>query len=155
MVVDTYLIHHLHNGNGAALLHQIFCGFGANQTAADDSAVAAEFEINVDNTQQITPLPIITASTGQLPNGMALTKVILHTGRTHQIRVQSAAIGCPVYGDMRYGGEKAKKGFLALWATSLAFTHPVSKERLVFKIEPPKDNNPWNLFDVSKEIEFF
>ncbi len=91
----------------------------------------------------------------QKVNGMALTKVILHTGRTHQIRVQSAAIGCPVYGDMRYGGDKAKKGFLALWATSLAFTHPVSKERLVFKIEPPKENNPWNLFDVSKEIEFF
>ena len=91
----------------------------------------------------------------QKAQGMALTKVILHTGRTHQIRVQSAAIGCPVYGDMRYGGEKAKKGFLALWATSLAFTHPVSKERLVFKIEPPKDNTPWNLFDVSKEIELF
>ena len=91
----------------------------------------------------------------QKVNGMALTKVILHTGRTHQIRVQSATIGCPVYGDMRYGGEKAKKGFLALWATSLAFTHPVSQERLVFKIEPPKENTPWNLFDVSKEIEFF
>ena len=91
----------------------------------------------------------------QKVNGMALTKVILHTGRTHQIRVQSATIGCPVYGDMRYGGEKAKKGFLALWATSLAFTHPVSKERLVFKIEPPKENTTWNLFDVSKEIEFF
>ena len=91
----------------------------------------------------------------QKAQGMALTKVILHTGRTHQIRVQSAAIGCPVYGDMRYGGDKAKKGFLALWATSLAFTHPVSKERLVFKIEPPKDNTPWNLFDVSKEIELF
>ena len=91
----------------------------------------------------------------QKANGLALTKVILHTGRTHQIRVQSAAIGCPVFGDMRYGGEKARKGFLALWATSLAFTHPVSKERLVFKIEPPKENAPWNLFDVSKEIEFF
>ncbi len=91
----------------------------------------------------------------QKTNGLALTKVILHTGRTHQIRVQSAAIGCPVYGDMRYGGENARKGYLALWATSLAFTHPVSKERLVFKIEPPKENTPWNLFDVSKEIEFF
>ncbi len=91
----------------------------------------------------------------QKASGLALTKVILHTGRTHQIRVQSAAIGCPVYGDMRYGGENARKGYLALWATSLAFTHPVSKERLVFKIEPPKENVPWNLFDVSKEIEFF
>lgn len=91
----------------------------------------------------------------QKNNGLALAKVTLHTGRTHQIRVQSSAIGCPVYGDMRYGGEKARKGNLALWATSLAFTHPVSKERLVFKIEPPKENNPWSQFDVAKEIEWF
>jgi 23S rRNA pseudouridine1911/1915/1917 synthase len=88
-------------------------------------------------------------------DGLPLADIRLHTGRSHQIRVQMSTIGTPVYGDMRYGGEKAKKGFLALWATSLAFTHPVSKERLVFKIEPPKENTPWNLFDVSKEIESF
>ena len=87
--------------------------------------------------------------------GVSLAKVILHTGRTHQIRVQMSAIGTPVYGDMRYGGEKARKGNLSLWATSLAFTHPVSKERLVFKIEPPKENAPWSAFDIAKEIEFF
>ena len=91
----------------------------------------------------------------QTEKNLALAKVILHTGRTHQIRVQMSAIGCPVYGDMRYGGEKAVKGKLALWATSLAFTHPVSKERLVFKIEPPAENMPWNLFDIEKEIESF
>lgn len=91
----------------------------------------------------------------QEQKGLALTKVILHTGRTHQIRVQMSAIGCPLFGDMRYGGENAQKGYLALWATSLAFTHPVSKERLVFKIEPPKENSPWSLFDVQKEIDFF
>lgn len=91
----------------------------------------------------------------QTEKNLALAKVILHTGRTHQIRVQMSAIGCPVYGDMRYGGEKAVKGNLALWATSLAFTHPVSKERLVFKIEPPIENSPWDLFDIEKEIERF
>lgn len=91
----------------------------------------------------------------QTEKGLALAKVILHTGRTHQIRVQTAAIGCPVFGDMRYGGEKAVKGNLALWATSLSFTHPVSKERLVFKVEPPVDKAPWNIFEISKEIEMF
>ncbi len=91
----------------------------------------------------------------QTAKGLALAKVILHTGRTHQIRVQTAAIGCPVFGDMRYGGEKAVKGNLALWATSLSFTHPVSKERLVFKVEPPVDKAPWNIFEISKEIEMF
>lgn len=79
-------------------------------------------------------------------DGLAFTEVRLHTGRSHQIRVQMQAIGCPVYGDMRYGGEKAKKGYLALWAFYLAFTHPVSKERMVFRVEPPKDIAPWTEF---------
>lgn len=80
--------------------------------------------------------------------GLSLALVTLHTGRTHQIRVQMSHNGTPVFGDMRYGGENAKKGNIALWATTLAFTHPVSKERLVFKIEPPKEILPWKLFDV-------
>lgn len=42
---------------------------------------------------------------------ISLAEVRLHTGRSHQIRVQMNAIGTPVYGDMRYGGEKAKKAF--------------------------------------------
>jgi len=91
----------------------------------------------------------------QKEKGLSLVKVVLHTGRTHQIRVQMAAIGCPVYGDMRYGGEKAVKGNLALWATELAFTHPVSGQRLVFKIEPPVDKSPWNIFNTEKFIDKF
>ena len=65
------------------------------------------------------------------------------------------AIGCPLYGDMRYGGENAKKGKLALWATSLTFSHPVSKERLCFKIEPPKDLAPWKIFDTEKAVDIY
>lgn len=78
--------------------------------------------------------------------GLSLAEITLHTGRTHQIRVQTAAINCPVYGDMRYGGEKAVKGRLALWAYSLRFSHPTTGEALRFMIEPPKDENPWKLF---------
>ncbi len=78
--------------------------------------------------------------------GLCLADITLHTGRTHQIRVQTAAINCPVYGDMRYGGEKAVKGKLALWAYSLRFSHPVTGEALRFIIEPPKEENPWKLF---------
>jgi 23S rRNA pseudouridine1911/1915/1917 synthase len=85
-------------------------------------------------------------------NDLSLAEVRLHTGRSHQIRVQMNAIGCPVYGDMRYGGEKAKKGYLALWAYYLAFTHPVTKERMVFRVQPPKENNPWNLFNTEKSV---
>lgn len=84
--------------------------------------------------------------------GLSLADVRLHTGRSHQIRVQMAGINCPVYGDMRYGGEKAKKGKLALWAYYLAFSHPVSKERMVFRVEPPHDETPWKLFDTEKAV---
>ena len=83
---------------------------------------------------------------------LALVDVRLHTGRSHQIRVQMNAIGTPVYGDMRYGGEKAKKGYLALWAYYLSFTHPVSKERMVFRVQPPKENIPWNKFDTERAV---
>ena len=72
-------------------------------------------------------------------NGLSLAEVNLHTGRTHQIRVQFAAINTPVYGDMRYGGEKAKKGKLALWAYSLRFVHPVTREALRFIALPPEE----------------
>ena len=80
--------------------------------------------------------------------GLCLADIALHTGRTHQIRVQMAAINCPLYGDMRYGGEKAVKGKLALWAYSLRFSHPTTGEKLRFEIEPPKDEMPWKLFNI-------
>ena len=82
-------------------------------------------------------------------DGLSLAEINLNTGRTHQIRVQTAAINSPVYGDMRYGGDKAVKGKLALWAYSLAFTHPVTGERLRFLCEPPVDERPWDRCDVS------
>ena len=89
----------------------------------------------------------------QEKNGLSLTEITLHTGRSHQIRVQMSHQGYPVFGDMRYGGENAVKGNLALWATSLSFTHPVTKERLMFKAEPPKENNPWKIFDTSVSLK--
>ncbi len=85
-------------------------------------------------------------------DGLSLAEIRLHTGRSHQIRVQMSSIGTPVYGDMRYGGEKAKKGNLALWAYYLSFTHPVSKERMVFRVQPPKELRPWDAFDTEKSV---
>lgn len=88
----------------------------------------------------------------EIKDGLSLNDIRLHTGRSHQIRVQMSAIGNPVFGDMRYGGEKAKKGYLALWAYYLSFTHPVSKEKMVFRVQPPKENLPWNLFDTERSV---
>ena len=91
----------------------------------------------------------VLSSAGEL----CLAEVKLHTGRSHQIRVQMAGISHPVYGDMRYGGEKAVKGKLALWAYSLSFSHPVTKERLRFLCEPPKGEQPWKRFDLSSVMK--
>ena len=80
---------------------------------------------------------------------MSLVKVTLQTGRSHQIRVQMASIGCPVVGDAKYG-DNGSKGNLALWATVLRLTHPVSKARLTYKVCPPVDIYPWNKFNIEK-----
>lgn len=82
---------------------------------------------------------------------LALADINLHTGRTHQIRVQMASINCPVYGDMRYGGANAVKGRLALWAYYLSFVHPVTRERMKFYAAPPVESSPWSYF--SEKIE--
>lgn len=79
----------------------------------------------------------------------SLAEIRLQTGRSHQIRVQMAGASHPVYGDMKYGGPSAQKGKLALWAYSLSFTHPVSKERMRFVALPPEDEAPWKNFDLS------
>ena len=83
----------------------------------------------------------------------SLVEVRLHTGRTHQIRVQMAGISHPIYGDMRYGGPLAQKGRLALWAYSLSFLHPITKERLKFIAYPPESDSPWKAFDIAEAIE--
>lgn len=82
----------------------------------------------------------------------SLVECRLETGRTHQIRVHMAHIGCPLLGDPLYGRSRtpalatpeataAIKGFQrqALHAAILGFDHPVSKERLRFETEMPED----------------
>ena len=85
----------------------------------------------------------------------SLIKVQLGTGRSHQIRVQFATINCPVYGDMRYGGDVNSKGSnLALWAYKLEFSHPISQKKMVFVAYPP-ETEPWKRFNIAKYIETF
>ena len=69
---------------------------------------------------------------------MALVKVNLMTGRGHQIRAQLASIKCPIFGDQKYD-QNAIKANLHLFAVELKFNHPISGERMVFRVFPPED----------------
>ena len=81
----------------------------------------------------------------------SLIDVRLITGRSHQVRVQMMGQGCPIYGDVKYGGGLSKERKLALWSYSLRFLHPVTGEIMVFKVFPPEEA-PWKYFAVDKYI---
>lgn len=68
-------------------------------------------------------------------NDLSAVRILLHTGRTHQIRVQFASRQMPLAGDRKYG---AKDVFLniGLWSYRLTFKHPETGELLTFSKEP-------------------
>lgn len=73
----------------------------------------------------------------------SLAHITLHTGRTHQIRVQFASRKHPLAGDGKYGSRV--KGALALQSCGLQFDHPVTGRIMNFTLPLP-DTAPWNLF---------
>lgn len=75
-----------------------------------------------------------------MDNDMALVEFILHTGRTHQIRVHTSYLGFPLVGDNLYGGRQIPEMQLsgqALFAGKIFFTHPVTKEKLCIEAPLP------------------
>lgn len=75
---------------------------------------------------------VLDYSTVEVRYSTALVRVKLHTGRTHQIRVQFASRKMPLVGDRRYGARDEAQ-FIHLWSEKISFTHPVSKERMSFE----------------------
>lgn len=78
-----------------------------------------------------------------------LLEVNLETGRKHQIRVQLAAIGCPIKGDLKYGDKRSNPdGSISLMARRIQFVHPVSGKEIDVTAPLP-DNNPlWQAFNL-------
>lgn len=76
-----------------------------------------------------------------------LLEVNLETGRKHQIRVQLAAMGCPVRGDLKYGDKRSNPdGSISLMARHIEFEHPVSHELISLTAEPPASDPLWSKF---------
>ena len=67
--------------------------------------------------------------------------VRLHTGRTHQIRVQFASRGLPLVGERKYSTLEDPCE-IALWSYKLGFTHPTTGNWMEFSREPP-ETYPW------------
>lgn len=78
----------------------------------------------------------LVTSPVQQRDGLTLAEVRLETGRVHQIRVQHAHAGLPLWGDARYGGGRPGQQ-IALWAWCLSVKHPTRDERLRFACPPP------------------
>lgn len=83
-----------------------------------------------------------------IQNGFSLVKIHLHTGRSHQIRVQFSTIGHPLYGDQKYGTKVNKVGQqIALWSHEISFDHPTLNKKVSFK-SFPKKYDPWDRFKL-------
>ena len=76
---------------------------------------------------------------------LSLVRVKLHTGRTHQIRVQFSSRQMPLLGDIRYGS-KDKNCETSLWSWRLGFKHPVTGEPVDCR-RLPDAQYPWALFE--------
>lgn len=74
----------------------------------------------------------------------SLLRIILNTGRFHQIRAQLSSRGIPIYGDGKYGSREKAPNF-ALWASKIAFIY--KGKSYEFESAPDLSQKPWNLFE--------
>ena len=78
-------------------------------------------------------------------DNLSLVKIKLETGRSHQIRVQFAHNGNPLFGDQKYNSKSKVGEQLALFAKKIEFYHPITNELLTFELDLP-NRVPYNKF---------
>ena len=76
---------------------------------------------------------------------VTLVELIPLTGRSHQLRVHLAWLGCPILGDRLYGRDPEPAVPLALHAAALGFAHPASGDPIRLE-SPPPPRAPWTWF---------
>ena len=80
---------------------------------------------------------------------ITLVRVRLHTGRTHQVRIQFASRKMPLVGDRRYGS-RINATAPALWSVRICFPHPLSAEKMIDVSSFPPSIFPWSNFATKK-----
>jgi len=93
-----------------------------------------EREINSNGDYAVTHYEVL-----KILDNMTLVKLILETGRTHQIRVHLRFVGHPIIGDTLYGTESKLINRQALHAFRVSFTHPITHKKLNFVSSIPKE----------------
>ena len=91
---------------------------------------------------------IATLTKDDNPGKISLVRIKLHTGRTHQIRVQFSSRKMPLLGDRRYGSDY-NECEIALWSYRIELVHPSSGKKMVFE----KDIENVCPFDFFNTIE--
>lgn len=108
-----------------------------------DEGVLEDYLVHDDYIAQVVPSHHPQAKLARLSYRVmekrsqdALLEIELETGRYHQIRVQLAAMGCPIWGDRKYGSHRSfQEGSIALHHGRLLLPHPISGE--VLSLEAP------------------
>ena len=104
----------------------------------------------VDEAQKDAKLAELSYEVLGQTDDLSLVRVILHTGRTHQIRVQFSSRGWPLVGDKKYGLPQDDCP-IALWSHRLKFTHPQTGDAVEFSAKPPAQY-PWTEFFSEKGV---
>lgn len=73
---------------------------------------------------------VAASGNGPTTRTLSLVRLRLETGRTHQIRIHMAHIGCPLVGDAAYGSPSPLIGRPALHSHSITLEHPVNSEKM-------------------------
>ncbi len=93
---------------------------------------------------------VTAVSTLSSTRSLSVVEVLIGTGRTHQIRVHLSSVGCPVLGDILYGGSCSAQdedplltaitaSRPMLHAHTLVFKHPISLKDITVTAPPPQD----------------
>ena len=119
----------------------LLCGIFPHDTATIDAPIGRDeknrlrMTVTPNNSKKaITHLEVLK----RYKAGYTLVKARLETGRTHQIRVHTKYIGCPVYNDPVYSNKSTDDFGQFLHSYSMEFIHPITKEKMYFKRDVPK-----------------